>query len=181
MTLSAWLRDYVYISLGGNRKGVWRTRLNLILTMLLGGLWHGASWNFVIWGGYHGVLLSIERLIWGREARTGWQRLPLTVITFLLITIGWVFFRAKTFAAATFVIGQMFAGQATANSLLGPWQLRLVILTLLIALAEEYRQWLSKLAEANVWVRTAVAVAALLVIELFTATDLSIPFVYFQF
>lgn len=181
MTLSAWLRDYVYISLGGNRKGVWRTRLNLILTMLLGGLWHGASWNFVIWGGYHGVLLSMERLIWGRERRTGWPRLPLTVLTFLLVTIGWVFFRAKTFAAATFVIGQMFTGQSTANSLLGPWQLRLAILTLLIAFAEEYWQWLSKLAEANVWVRTAAAVVALLVIELFTATDLSIPFVYFQF
>jgi len=181
MTLSAWLRDYVYISLGGNRKGKGRTYLNLFLTMLLGGLWHGASWNFVIWGGYHGVLLSVERLIWGRERRTGWERLPLTVLTFLLVTIGWVFFRAKTFAASTFVIGQMFAGQTTANSLLGPWQLRLAILTLAIALAEEYWQWLSKLAEANVWVRTAGAIVALLVIELFTATDLSIPFVYFQF
>jgi D-alanyl-lipoteichoic acid acyltransferase DltB (MBOAT superfamily) len=181
MTLSSWLRDYVYISLGGNRKGAWRTRANLILTMLLGGLWHGASWNFVIWGGYHGVLLSIERLVWGREKRTGLMRIPLAVLTFLLVTIGWVFFRAKTLTAAVYVIGQMFAGQGAGRSLLTPWQWRLAILTLLIALAEEYWQWLTRLAQSSVWVRTAAAVIALLVIELFTATDQSIPFVYFQF
>lgn len=174
ITLSHWLRDYVYISFGGNRKGAWRTRLNLILTMLLGGLWHGASWNFVIWGGYHGLLLSIEKLIPGRRRFTA----PLT---FVLVTIGWVFFRAKTFAAASFVIGEMFTGSARPAGLLGPWQLRLAILTLLIALAEEYGQWLTRLAQSNVWVRTAAAVIALLAIELFTATDQSIPFVYFQF
>ncbi len=181
MTLSAWLRDYVYISLGGNRKGPWRTRVNLILTMLLGGLWHGASWNFVIWGGYHGLLLSIERVIWGRRERTGLARIPLAVVTFLLVTIGWVFFRAKTLTAAIFVVGQMFTGQTSGPSLLGPWQLRLAILTLAIAVAEEYWQWLTRLAQSSLWVRTAAAVIALLVIELFTATDLSIPFVYFQF
>src|SRR5579863_624435 len=68
MTLSRWLRDYIYISLGGNRRGAWRTYLNLMLTMLIGGLWHGASWNFVIWGGYHGALLAVERSVWGRQA-----------------------------------------------------------------------------------------------------------------
>ena len=181
MTLSGWLRDYVYISLGGNRKGVWRTRLNLMLTMLLGGLWHGASWNFVIWGGYHGALLSLERLVWGKRVHRGWMRLPLAVLTFLLVNIGWVFFRAKTLSAALFVIGQLFTGEARRRSLLGPWQLRLAILTLAIALTEEHWRWLTRLAQANVWVRTAAAVLALLVIELFTATDLSIPFVYFQF
>ena len=181
MTLSSWLRDYVYISLGGNRKGAWRTRVNLILTMLLGGLWHGASWNFVIWGGYHGVLLSMERLIRGREERTGLVRIPLAVLTFLLVTVGWVFFRAKTLTAAMFVIGQMFTAHATGLSLLSSWQWRLAILTLGIAVAEEYWQWLTRLAQAPGWVRTAAAVIALLVIELFTATDQSIPFVYFQF
>ncbi len=181
ITLSHWLRDYVYISLGGNRKGAWRTRLNLMLTMLLGGLWHGASWNFVIWGGYHGLLLSIERLIWGREEKSGFMRIPLAAATFLLVTIGWVFFRAKTLTAALFVIGQMFTGAATASGLLSPWQYRLATLTLAIALAEEYGQWLTRLSQSSTWVRTAAAVIALLVIELFTATDLSIPFVYFQF
>jgi alginate O-acetyltransferase complex protein AlgI len=181
MTLSSWLRDYVYISLGGNRKGAWRTRLNLMLTMLLGGLWHGASWNFVIWGGYHGALLSAERFVWGREARTGIVRIPLTLLTFLLVTVGWVFFRAKTLAAAAYVIGQMFSGTGAGRSLLSSWQWRLATVTLVIALAEEYSQWLTRLAQSPFWVRTAAAVIALLVVELFTATDQSIPFVYFQF
>jgi alginate O-acetyltransferase complex protein AlgI len=181
MTLSSWLRDYVYISFGGNRKGKVRTWLNLIGTMLLGGLWHGASWNFVIWGGYHGALLSIERLVHGRREITGFARFPLAILTFLLVTIGWVFFRAKTLAAALFVIGQMVTAGSPGKSLLSTTQLRLAVATLLIALAEEYWQALTRLANSNIWVRTAAAVAALLVIELFTATDKSIPFVYFQF
>lgn len=181
MTLSSWLRDYVYISFGGNRKGHWRTRLNLMLTMLLGGLWHGASWNFVIWGGYHGLLLSIERVIRGKKNVEGLARLPLTILTFLLVTAGWVFFRAKTFAAAAYVIGQMFTGSMTAGILFEHWQLGLAIFTLVLAVAEEYWPWMERLAQSPLWVRTTAAVLALLVIELFTATDLSIPFVYFQF
>jgi len=181
ITLSHWLRDYVYISLGGNRKGAWRTRVNLMLTMLLGGLWHGASWNFVIWGGYQGLLLSIERVVWGRKERTGLERIPLAVLTFMLVTIGWVFFRAKTLSSALYVIGQMTTGSRQYHSLMSPWQWRLAIMALAIALAEEYWHWLTRLAQASVWVRTAAAVIALLAIELFTATDLSIPFVYFQF
>jgi alginate O-acetyltransferase complex protein AlgI len=69
MTLSRWLRDYLYIPLGGNRHGEWRARLNLMLTMLLGGLWHGAAWNFVIWGGIHGTALVVERFGRGLRAR----------------------------------------------------------------------------------------------------------------
>jgi D-alanyl-lipoteichoic acid acyltransferase DltB (MBOAT superfamily) len=180
MTLSRWLRDYVYISLGGNRKGRVRTYLNLMITMLLGGLWHGASWNFVIWGGYHGALLAVERMLWGRSERTGLVRLPMTVVTFVLVWIGWVFFRAKTFAAASFVLGQMFVGMP-GSSLFGPWQWRLAILSLLIALSEEYARALTRLGELPAWARTAAVVFVLLVIELFSATDQTIPFVYFQF
>jgi len=182
MTLSRWLRDYIYISLGGNRRGAARTYANLMLTMLLGGLWHGASWNFVIWGGYHGALLAIERMIFGRNEHRGLVRMPMTIVTFALATIGWVFFRAKGFATATYVIGQMFGASAIAGrSLLSPWQWRLALLSLLIALAEEYGHILTKLAVAPAWVRSALVVAALLVIELFSATDRSVPFVYFQF
>jgi len=180
MTLSRWLRDYIYISLGGNRKGELRTYLNLMITMLLGGLWHGASWNLVIWGGYHGALLAVERMVWGREARTGWMRIPLTVVTFLLVCVGWVFFRAKTLGAAWFVLGQMVS-KSTGDSLLSPWQWRLAILALLIALAEEYRGMVTRLTVYPAWARTLAVVLVLLAIELFSATEQTIPFVYFQF
>lgn len=180
MTLSRWLRDYIYISLGGNRKGHVRTYVNLMLTMLLGGLWHGASWNFVIWGGYHGALLAVERMVWGRDVRTGWIRIPLAVITFLLVCVGWVFFRAKTFAAAWYVLGQMIS-TTTGHSLLSPWQWRMAIFSLLVALAEEYGGTLTRLSFSPVWARTLAVVVALLMIELFSATEQTIPFVYFQF
>ena len=181
MSLSRWLRDYVYFSLGGNRQGELRTYLNLMLTMLLGGLWHGASWNFVIWGGYHGALLAVERMVWGRGERRGLMRIPLGVVTFVLVCIGWVFFRAKTLDAALFVLRQMFTIDDPGRSLLGPWQWRLALLGLLVALAEEFRGMLTRLAVSPAWARTLALVAALLIIELFSATEQTIPFVYFQF
>ena len=181
MTLSRWLRDYMYIALGGNRKGEFRTYLNLMLTMLLGGLWHGASWNFVIWGGYHGALLAVERMVWGREVRTGWLRIASSVVTFLLVCVGWVFFRAKTLAASSYVLGQMISTSVVGHSLLNRWQWRLAILALVIALAEEYRGILDRLTVSPAWARTLAVVVVLLVIELFSATEQTIPFVYFQF
>jgi alginate O-acetyltransferase complex protein AlgI len=180
MTLSGWLRDYVYITFGGNRHGALRTYANLMATMLLGGLWHGASWNFVIWGGYHGALLSLERIVWGRGERKGWLRAPLTVLTFLLASVGWVFFRARGLKTALYVLSQMVS-DLPGRSLLDPWQWRLALATLAIALAEEYWQAISRLATSPAWARTLAAVAALLAIELFSATDQNIPFVYFQF
>jgi alginate O-acetyltransferase complex protein AlgI len=180
MTLSRWLRDYIYISLGGNRKGEVRTYMNLMATMLLGGLWHGASWNFVIWGGYHGAFLALERMVWGRKERTGLLRIPLTVVTFLVVCVGWVFFRAKTLAAALFVVGQMFSN-FTGESLLTQWQWRLAIFALIVALAEEYGGMLTRLTVSPVWARTLAVIVTLLAIELFSATEQTIPFVYFQF
>jgi alginate O-acetyltransferase complex protein AlgI len=111
ITLSAWLRDYVYIPLGGNRHGDARTYFSLMATMLIGGLWHGASWTFVIWGGLHGLYLAIERLLRkqfsgyrpGRSAGAG-----LGLLTFVLVNVAWVFFRAKTFHQATLILGGMF-------------------------------------------------------------------------
>src|SRR6185295_7345120 len=91
MTLSRWLRDYLYIPLGGNRGGLLATYRNLMLTMLLGGLWHGASWNFVVWGGYHGALLSVERTFRRN------QRAPERVVGFW----HYVFSVSRTFLAVT--------------------------------------------------------------------------------
>ena len=116
MTLSRFLRDYLYIPLGGNQKGLARQQVNLMLTMLLGGLWHGAGWTFVVWGGLHGLYLMVfhawRRLVGGR----GW-RLPVPLapvvsgmswlLTFLLVVVAWVFFRAESFAAATAILQAM--------------------------------------------------------------------------
>ena len=97
VTLSSWLRDYLYIPLGGNRHGEARTYLNLFLTMLIGGLWHGASWMFVLWGGLHGAYLAAERRIRGRSrsaALPAAQDWVLTAFTFLVVTLTWIPFRA---------------------------------------------------------------------------------------
>ncbi len=100
VSLSTWLRDYLYIGLGGNRAGTVRTYMNLMATMLLGGLWHGANWTFVIWGGIHGGWLALERLISGTkspEVRLGPLWRP---VTLLIVGLAWVFFRARSVTEA---------------------------------------------------------------------------------
>jgi D-alanyl-lipoteichoic acid acyltransferase DltB (MBOAT superfamily) len=114
VSLSTWLRDYLYIPLGGSRGPAWKTYRNLILTMALGGLWHGASWNFVAWGLLHGVALAATRA-WQRRrhpggeppARRGLGRAAGTFVTFHYVCFAWVFFRAETFAKATAVFKQL--------------------------------------------------------------------------
>jgi alginate O-acetyltransferase complex protein AlgI len=107
ISLSTWLRDYLYLPLGGNRRGPARTFVNLFIVMLLGGLWHGAAWNYVVWGALHGVLLAVERLR-GKTALYGRWPAPLRVATtFLVVLITWVFFRAPDLAAALRYLGHM--------------------------------------------------------------------------
>lgn len=111
ISLSSWLRDYLYISLGGNRKGKIRTYANLFLTMLLGGLWHGANWTFVLWGAYHGILLALERMN-RKRGFAWWLPRPLQVaFSFVLVMWGWVLFRSPTLAGA----GRMVRGLAGLN------------------------------------------------------------------
>jgi len=110
LSLSTWLRDYLYIPLGGNRKGSVRTYINLALVMLLGGLWHGANWNFLIWGGIHGGYLAFERAQ-GKESI--YHKLPALlqiIITFFIVLIAWVFFRADTLPDAAQYLKCMFGG-----------------------------------------------------------------------
>jgi alginate O-acetyltransferase complex protein AlgI len=95
MSLSNWLREYLYIPLGGNRKGIARTYLNLFLTMLLGGVWHGANWTFVVWGAWHGAILAIEKYWSDKHGSLPLPRWLLVAKTMLLVMIGWVFFRAE--------------------------------------------------------------------------------------
>jgi len=119
ITLSEWLRDYLYIPLGGNRRGVSRTRVNLLLTMLLGGLWHGAAWNFVIWGGLHGLLLAAHRAISGGATVEGeglrWRDAPKVLLLFQVVCLLWIFFRASDFDAAMAILGRLLTSDYTST------------------------------------------------------------------
>ena len=113
ISLSQWLRDYLYVSLGGNRQSKSKTSRNLIITMLLGGLWHGAAWNFVIWGGLHGLYLWAERIVLDKlhiprkyTPPTGLKGFALAMLTFGLVLVTWVFFRAQTFGDAVMLLGR---------------------------------------------------------------------------
>ena len=124
MTLSRFLRDYLYIPLGGSRTGTARRYANLMLTMLLGGLWHGAGWTFVIWGALHGTYLLLNHAWRGLKARLGWAdggrlaALGAGALTFLAVVVGWVFFRADSFSSAVTIL----QGMAGLNGVsLPPW------------------------------------------------------------
>ncbi len=108
ISLSSWLRDYLYLPLGGNRRGPRRTYFNLWLVMLLGGLWHGASWNFVLWGAFHGALLAVERMRGKRSLYPGWPRALSVAATFLLVTLSWVLFRSADLPRAVSYLGSLF-------------------------------------------------------------------------
>ncbi|HET7566777.1 MAG TPA: MBOAT family protein [Gaiellaceae bacterium] len=138
ITLSRWLRDYLYIPLGGNRKGKLLTYRNLLLTMLLGGLWHGAAWTFVAWGGLHGAGLAVERL-W-RDLRrseprdTPWRRWLGRVVTFHVVCLGWIFFRAPSFGTARQVIVRLFDAWGQAS----PLVTSSVVLAIVAGIAIQY-------------------------------------------
>lgn len=110
ISLSTWLRDYLYIPLGGNRKGKMRTYLNLMTTMLLGGLWHGASWNFVVWGGLHGIYLAIERLLGENHTKSdarpfNWFK---ALFFFVVVSVTWVFFRSPSWKTTEIILSKLF-------------------------------------------------------------------------
>nr|WP_283949461.1 MBOAT family protein [Limobrevibacterium gyesilva] len=193
ISLSTWLRDYLYIPLGGNRRGKARVYVNLLITMGLGGLWHGASWNFLAWGLYHGILLAAHRA-W-REwrgapppvgaVRHALGRAAATAVTFLGVTLGWVAFRAPDFATTWKVLGDLFAGSLAPDLSLPDRFLPLIIATLLWVVLDRDRRlqyWLSSGAGFAGMLKVSSAFAlALLVLELFSRTDISVPFIYFQF
>jgi alginate O-acetyltransferase complex protein AlgI len=139
ITLSRFLRDYLYIPLGGNRLGEQRRYINLMVTMLLGGLWHGAGWNFLVWGGLHGVYLSINHLwrAWrGGDkpaAATGFVAKGLSwIITFLAVILAWVFFRARTMAGAWQMLGGLLGVKAGSSAYASSGILRLMDLPVLV-------------------------------------------------
>ncbi len=189
ISLSAWLRDYLYVPLGGNRKGAARTYINLFLTMVLGGLWHGANWTFVLWGAWHGLLLGAERAAGGTKNKSGILmqsfRLP---FTFLLIVLGWVMFRAANVDQAMNFYRAMFAGAPGGFSEALQWQVTGAAITALmigyglifaVPLLEKWRGTSAKEAR-SFWVHAgAITVFILSVIKL--GAESYSPFLYFQF
>lgn len=180
MSLSSWLREYLYISLGGNRKGVVRTYINLFLTMLLGGLWHGANWTFILWGAWHGGILVLERFWEQRFGPSVWPSWLRVVKTMLLVIIGWVIFRATDVSGAARMMQGMLGLNGVGFSPAVDWQItsdRLIVLGLGVVLVYSM-PWLKK---------HDIQVLRLMLIPLFlwavaTLSSQSFtPFLYFQF
>ncbi|HWM92481.1 MAG TPA: MBOAT family O-acyltransferase [Thermoanaerobaculia bacterium] len=182
ISLSTWLRDYLYLPLGGNRLGVRRTYVNLLLVMLLGGLWHGAAWNFVLWGAFHGALLAAER------AGLGYGRLPRPLkvtATFVLVTLGWVLFRARDLPHAVEYYRSLFGleGPGPGAPLLGgilyqPYSLLCFALAAgIVWTMPQAWDWTRRLT----WVRAAVCCGLLLLALIAMETQGYNPFIYFIF
>ena len=185
ISLSTWLRDYLYVPLGGNRKGVRRTYINLGLTMLLGGLWHGASWNFVLWGAFHGGLLALERAV-GVDRLYGWLPRPLRIAnTFALVLVSWVFFRAADLPAALAYLGRMFGIGAAASAapllsglLLSPYLLlSFAVAALIVWGAPQSWTWTRDLTPMKIALVLVLLVAA---IAALSTQDYN-PFIYYIF
>jgi alginate O-acetyltransferase complex protein AlgI len=184
ISLSSWLRDYLYIgALGGNRKGFARQCLNLMVTMLLGGLWHGAKWTFVIWGGLHGGVLALER-IWDR-LRPGWMpRAPGWIgwlLTFHIVVVGWIFFRAESFDGALAFLGGLGSG-GPASGVLTPLALVLIAGGMAIHFTPPQlgQRMAMALREAPAPLLGLFAGVAIMIVDAMRFEGVA-PFIYYQF
>ena len=174
ISLSSFLRDYLYIRLGGNRQGAFRTHANLMVTMLLGGLWHGANWTFVIWGGYHGALLILDRSLEPWSAR-----MPGAVkrsATFLLVVIGWVIFRSTSLTMAVTWLTAM-AGHGPGTETL-PWALVSWTLVGLLAINTLPETWDIRFGVTRRW---AILYAAGFFIAYLFLNETPTVFLYYRF
>jgi D-alanyl-lipoteichoic acid acyltransferase DltB (MBOAT superfamily) len=189
MTLSSWVRDYVFMPLSRGRKGRFVLYRNLVLVMVLVGLWHGANWTFVVWGAYHGILLIGYRLF--DRAATGTaiagvmkQRyfVPFSVgLMFASFVASAAFFRAKTLQTSGFVLSGLFGFQhVTGEFLLTTGTIVLIFVSLFLAVAQERTQFIDRLALQPARIQIPAYVCAFLALELFP-TPGQMPFVYFQF
>jgi alginate O-acetyltransferase complex protein AlgI len=186
ISLSSVLRDYLYYPLGGNRKGPGRTYVNLGIVMLLGGLWHGAKWNFVVWGAYHGALLALERWRGKTSLYHGLPR-PLRVgLTFLVMLFAWVLFRAENLTAAVCYFGAMFgltdpapAVWLVAADIYGPMHLLVLgLCAVLVFQPAQAHDWAEK---PQTWGRLACLIPLFVLSLLVMFSQAFNPFLYFQF
>jgi D-alanyl-lipoteichoic acid acyltransferase DltB (MBOAT superfamily) len=181
MSLSHWLKEYLYFSLGGNRRGQIITYVNLMITMLLGGLWHGASWNFVIWGGIHGIMLSIEKFLMKVtpalfESKNKLLLFVRWFITFHLVILAWIFFRTSTLSSA-FTVFRTLTNFSDSEFLL---QARIpFVLISLIFIAAIFREKIYKFIFSS---KVAYSFTAFILFYLWlTMGKNSNSFIYFQF
>ena len=185
MTLSRWLRDYLYIPLGGNRKGRARTYANLMATMLLGGLWHGASWNFVAWGGLHGAYLAFERAALGRwrwwNATHPAAQLLRVLVTFHLTCLAWIFFRSHHFPHALAMLANLSHPSLASFDVVADRGPALLVGTLFLAQLLGARLHYKERIAASRGPLFAVAIAAAIAAMILFAPVASAPFIYFQF
>lgn len=188
ISLSLWLRDYLYIPLGGNRKGSLRMHLNLLITMLLGGLWHGASWRFVIWGAIHGLGLSVEKLLpkWLKNRGSRKTNFVKGFITFQLVSLAWIFFRAPDMATVHRLFFQLqhhFIPQLTAEGTrnyaptMGILLLGFVLIWFPYGLKERIRGLFIHLPFV---VQVVACVLVFVLIQSISSSDIQ-PFIYFRF
>jgi len=192
ISLSAWLRDYLYVPLGGNRHGSFKTYRNLILTMALGGLWHGSNWTFLIWGVWHGGIMAVERALGAKGKETVWPPAIAWPLTMVFVLIGWVIFRAPTLSDAA----TMYIGMAGLNGilmspesifLLRPTEILFLMagisICLLQAQADRLTRWRFTTLNTNIWQATAGARTVTLFIACASIMQARAesPFLYFQF
>ena len=189
ISLSTWLRDYIYIPLGGNRKGKFRTYLNNFLTMLIGGLWHGASWKFVFWGAMHGGGLIVHKMCrpWLKEIPDTWHVKAISwLLTMTVVTLLWVFFRADSFADAAAIVVNIFttfdlAYAAPFFEVRYVWCIMMVLMILTHALPT---QWIEQMGEGFVglpWLfKLVIFVLTVQLVLQFMSADVA-PFIYNQF
>jgi len=191
MSLSTWLRDYLYVPLGGNRKGRVRTYVNLALTMLLGGLWHGAQWRFIVWGAFHGLLLAAERATSSRSLFPRAPRQVRILLTFVLVLVAWVFFRAASLGDALLYLGSMFGllQSVPESALLAGMVYRsfpltiMAVAALIVVQRRRTQDWVDD--EAGSLRYSPLAATAVVLVFLLSIAELSAqsnnPFLYFQF
>ena len=192
ISLSTWLRDYLYISLGGNRKGKLRTYINLVLTMLLGGLWHGASWNFVVWGGLHGAALALHKGLRSLLHRpkqyrsTGWRKVAAVLITFHFVCLCWIFFRNSTFDGSISMISQIFTSfhpELAGQLFVGYWKVFALmgIGYLLHWCPDSWQNACSRgMVRMPVVVQAFILIVLIFLVIQVKSSDIQ-PFIYFQF
>ncbi len=186
ISLSTWLRDYLYIPLGGNRGTEAKTQRNLMLTMVIGGLWHGAAWNFVLWGAYQGLLLAVHRAIVGAAAPAFdgslWRRLPRMLFFFAFVCYGWMLFRADSLEQIVAFTRTLFTSFDFTLTMKRPTFSALLGVPVLLAL--EFLQFSARtpLFHRRLWipVRGLVYATLILLIVMGTSND-SQQFIYFQF